>query len=74
MKGFASIVPRNADVAAVGEAIVKIVDAPVRQRPFRVHVDPTQEGAEVVNMVATGFVRSCCVGSVCRTFSPSQLV
>src|ERR1700726_4044847 len=51
MKGFASIVPPDADVAAVGEAIVKIVDAPFGKRPFRVHVDPTQDGAEVVNMV-----------------------
>src|SRR6266403_342150 len=51
MKGFASIVPPDADVTAVGEAIVKIVDAPFGKRPFRVHVDPTQGGAEVVNMV-----------------------
>src|SRR5246500_5343762 len=52
MKGFASIVPPDADAAAVGEAIVKIVDAPFGRRPFRVHVDPTQDGAEVVNMVS----------------------
>src|SRR5713226_8735655 len=51
MKGFASIVPPDADAAAVGKAIVKIVDAPFGKRPFRVHVDPTQDGAEVVNMV-----------------------
>jgi NAD(P)-dependent dehydrogenase (short-subunit alcohol dehydrogenase family) len=51
MTGFASIVPPDADAAAVGEAVVKIVDAPFGKRPFRVHVDPTQDGAEVVNMV-----------------------
>ena len=51
MKGFASIVPPDADAAAVGEAIVKIVDAPFGKRPSRVHVYPTQDGAEVVNMV-----------------------
>jgi NAD(P)-dependent dehydrogenase (short-subunit alcohol dehydrogenase family) len=51
MKGFGAIVPADADVAAVGEAVVKIVDAPFGKRPFRVHVDPTQDGAEVVNMV-----------------------
>jgi NAD(P)-dependent dehydrogenase (short-subunit alcohol dehydrogenase family) len=51
MKGFASIVPPDADAAAVGDAIVKIVDTPFGKRPFRVHVDPTQDGAEVVNMV-----------------------
>ncbi len=51
MKGFASIVPPDADAAAVGEAIVRLVDTPFGKRPFRVHVDPTQDGAEVVNMV-----------------------
>jgi len=51
MKGFASIVPPDADASAVGEAIVKLVDTPFGKRPFRVHIDPTQDGAEVVNMV-----------------------
>jgi len=51
MKGFTSIVPPEADVSAVAEAIVKVVDIPFGKRPFRVHVDPTQDGAEVVNMV-----------------------
>jgi NAD(P)-dependent dehydrogenase (short-subunit alcohol dehydrogenase family) len=51
-KGFASIVPPDADVNAVAEAIVKVVDAPFGKRPFRVHVDPTQDGAEVVNAVS----------------------
>jgi NAD(P)-dependent dehydrogenase (short-subunit alcohol dehydrogenase family) len=51
MKGFTSIVPPEADVSAVAEAIVKVVDTPFGKRPFRVHVDPTQDGAEVVNMV-----------------------
>jgi NAD(P)-dependent dehydrogenase (short-subunit alcohol dehydrogenase family) len=51
MKGFASIVPPEADPAEVAEAIVKIVDTPFGKRPFRVHADPTQDGAEVVNMV-----------------------
>jgi len=52
MTGFASIVPADADASVVAEAIVKIVDAPFGKRPFRVHVDPTQDGAEVVNMVS----------------------
>jgi hypothetical protein len=30
---------------------VKIVDTPFGKRPFRVHVDPTEDGAEVTNMV-----------------------
>jgi hypothetical protein len=52
MTGFASIVPADADASAVAEAVVKIVDTPLGKRPFRVHVDPTQDGAEVVNMVS----------------------
>jgi NAD(P)-dependent dehydrogenase (short-subunit alcohol dehydrogenase family) len=51
LKGFASIVPADADVSAVAEAIVRVVDAPFGKRPFRVHIDPTQDGAEVVNGV-----------------------
>jgi NAD(P)-dependent dehydrogenase (short-subunit alcohol dehydrogenase family) len=50
-KGFAAVVPPDADVSAVADAIVKVVDAPYGKRPFRVHVDPTQDGAEVVNTV-----------------------
>jgi NAD(P)-dependent dehydrogenase (short-subunit alcohol dehydrogenase family) len=52
LKGFSSIVPPDADVTAVAEAIAKVVDTPFGKRPFRVHVDPTQDGAEVVNMVS----------------------
>src|ERR1700676_1349209 len=46
-EAFAAIVPEDADVGAVAEAIVKVVDAPFGKRPFRVHVDPTQDGADV---------------------------
>jgi NAD(P)-dependent dehydrogenase (short-subunit alcohol dehydrogenase family) len=46
-EAFAAIVPDDADVSAVAAAIVKVVDAPFGKRPFRVHIDPTQDGAEV---------------------------
>ncbi len=51
-KGFAAIVPADADVAEVARAIVKVVDMPFGKRPFRVHIDPAQDGAEIVNGVA----------------------
>src|SRR5882762_3769507 len=51
LKGFSSIVPSDANVEGLADAIVKVVDAPFGKRPFRVHYDPTQDGAEVVNMV-----------------------
>jgi hypothetical protein len=31
----------------VSDAIVRVVDTPFGKRPFRVHVDPTQDGADV---------------------------
>ena len=46
-KAFAEIVPADADVSLVADAIVDVVDAPFGKRPFRVHIDPTQDGAEV---------------------------
>jgi NAD(P)-dependent dehydrogenase (short-subunit alcohol dehydrogenase family) len=51
-KGFAAIVPPDADASSVADVIVRVVNAPVGKRPFRVHVDPTNDGAEVVNAVS----------------------
>jgi NAD(P)-dependent dehydrogenase (short-subunit alcohol dehydrogenase family) len=47
MEAFAAIVPADADVAAVGEAIAEIIETPFGKRDFRVHIDPTQDGADV---------------------------
>jgi hypothetical protein len=52
MQGFARTAVADADVTEVADAIVKIVDTPFGKRPFRVHVDPANDGAEVVNGVA----------------------
>src|SRR3569833_49296 len=46
-KAFAAIVPPEADVSAVADAIVDVVGMPFGQRPFRVHIDPSQDGADV---------------------------
>jgi NAD(P)-dependent dehydrogenase (short-subunit alcohol dehydrogenase family) len=46
-RAFAEIVPPEADASAVATAIVDVVDAPFGNRPFRVHIDPTQDGADV---------------------------
>ncbi|KAB7767056.1 SDR family NAD(P)-dependent oxidoreductase [Xanthomonas maliensis] len=50
-QGLAAMEPADADVAEVAAAIARVVDLPHGQRPFRVHVDPSQDGAEVVNAV-----------------------
>ncbi|MDK4711397.1 SDR family oxidoreductase [Rhizobium sp. CNPSo 4039] len=52
LKGLASLEPANADAASVATAIVDIVDMPFGTRPFRTHIDPSEDGAEIVNGVA----------------------
>jgi len=52
MKGLTALEPADADAATVADAIVKVIDAPFGKRPFRVHIDPSQDGAEIVNGVA----------------------
>lgn len=52
MKGLAALEPPDADVAEVARAIVNVIDTPSGKRPFRVHIDPSQDGAEIVNGVA----------------------
>ena len=46
-KAFAAIVSEDADVTQVADAIVDVVAAPFGTRPFRVHIDPAQDGADV---------------------------
>jgi NAD(P)-dependent dehydrogenase (short-subunit alcohol dehydrogenase family) len=52
MEGFAKTAVPDADVAEVAEAIVKVVGRPFGKRPFRIHIDPANDGAQVVNGVA----------------------
>jgi NAD(P)-dependent dehydrogenase (short-subunit alcohol dehydrogenase family) len=49
---LAALAPADADVADVAAAIVDVVDMPHGRRPFRVHIDPADDGAAVVNAVA----------------------
>ncbi|WP_437363591.1 SDR family oxidoreductase [Inquilinus limosus] len=48
LKGLAALEPADADAGQVAAAIVSIVDAPFGRRPYRVFVDPLQDGAEEV--------------------------
>jgi hypothetical protein len=50
MKGFAATAPADANVADVAKAIVNVVDMPFGKRSFRVHIDPAQDGAEIVTV------------------------
>lgn len=46
---LAELASADADPAEVARHIVRIVDAPKGSRPFRVHIDPVDDGAEEVN-------------------------
>jgi NAD(P)-dependent dehydrogenase (short-subunit alcohol dehydrogenase family) len=49
---LAALAPPNADPTDVARAVVAAVDAPEGKRPFRVHVDPADDGSGVVSAVA----------------------
>jgi NAD(P)-dependent dehydrogenase (short-subunit alcohol dehydrogenase family) len=49
---LAELEPDWADVADVARAIVAVVGTEKGRRPFRVHIDPADDGAVVVNAVA----------------------
>lgn len=52
LKGLAALEPTDADAGSVAIAIVEVIGEPFGTRPFRVHIDPSQDGAEIVNGVA----------------------
>lgn len=46
-KAFGEIVPEDADSAGVAEEIVDLVGMEFGTRPFRLHYDPSQDGADI---------------------------
>src|ERR687892_897073 len=48
---LADLAPDDQDPEEVARAIVRVVDMPKGTRPFRVHIDPVNDGAEEVNAV-----------------------
>ncbi|MEW1682299.1 SDR family oxidoreductase [Streptomyces sp. NPDC093594] len=51
-KRLAALSPPDADAGEVARTIVAVVDAPKGERPFRVTVDPADDGSERVSEVA----------------------
>lgn len=49
---LAETVSTDADVQDVADEIVRVVDLPGGGRPYRVHIDPSHDGSEVVSAVA----------------------
>jgi hypothetical protein len=50
-KKLAELAPPDADPSEVARTIARVVDMPKGTRPFRVHIDPADDGAETVNRV-----------------------
>ena len=48
---LARLAPADADPTEVARQIVHVVGLPKGERPFRVHIDPTDDGAQTVNTV-----------------------
>lgn len=49
---LAALSPADADASLVSDEIAKIVALPEGQRPYRVHIDPANDGSEEVSNVA----------------------
>jgi NAD(P)-dependent dehydrogenase (short-subunit alcohol dehydrogenase family) len=49
---LAALAPEGADASLVSDEIARIVALPSGQRPYRVHIDPADDGSEVVSVVA----------------------
>jgi NAD(P)-dependent dehydrogenase (short-subunit alcohol dehydrogenase family) len=48
---LAELAPATADPTEVARQIVRVVDLPKGQRPFRVHIDPADDGSERVDQL-----------------------
>ncbi len=49
---LAALAPEGADASLVSDEIARIVALPVGQRPYRVHIDPADDGSEQVSDLA----------------------
>ncbi|EPE97337.1 SDR family oxidoreductase [Rhizobium grahamii] len=52
LQGLAALEPADADAGTVATAIAEVIAMPFGTRPFRTHIDPSEDGAEIVNGVA----------------------
>ncbi|MEU2288546.1 SDR family oxidoreductase [Streptomyces sp. NPDC013178] len=51
-KKLADLAPADADASMVSDEIARIVALPAGRRPYRVHIDPADDGSEEVSQVA----------------------
>jgi NAD(P)-dependent dehydrogenase (short-subunit alcohol dehydrogenase family) len=69
---LADITPADADVSTVADELARVVGLPKGERPFRVHIDPADDGgwlvAEVGDRIRSEFLRRIDLGDL---LSPS---
>lgn len=65
---LAEITPADADVAVVADELARVVGLPKGRRPFRVHIDPSDDGgwlvAEVGDRIRSEFLRRIDLGDL----------
>lgn len=65
---LAAITPAGADVSTVAEELARVVGLPKGERPFRVHIDPSDDGgwlvAEVGDRIRSEFLRRIDLGDL----------
>ena len=49
---LAALAPEGAEASLVSDEIARIVALPAGRRPYRVHIDPANDGSEEVSQVA----------------------
>ncbi|KAI1129195.1 short-chain dehydrogenase/reductase SDR [Nemania abortiva] len=52
MEGVTKLLPQDADPSEVSKLMARIVDMPHGTRPYRIHIDPSDDGSEVVSAMA----------------------
>lgn len=52
LRGMVALEPEDADASEVGRQIARVVSLPYGKRPFRTTIDPSDDGAMVVNAMA----------------------
>ncbi|MFJ8859619.1 hypothetical protein ACIRD8_14410 [Streptomyces sp. NPDC102451] len=72
-KRLAALIPSDADVTEVAEAVAHLIAMKHGTRPLRTQIDPSRDGSEVVSAVAdrlrAGFFRRIGLDSLLTTGS-----
>ncbi|GAB2495784.1 Rossmann-fold NAD(P)-binding domain-containing protein [Streptosporangium sandarakinum] len=65
------LIPPGAKARSVADEIVRIIDLPPGDRPFRTHIDPSNDGSKVVSIVADRIRAEFCQRAGIQDLLPS---